>query len=246
MRRTLTLIALFAWQSTLGQTAEEIIKKSEDLIKGKTCQGTFVMTVITPDYTRRMEMESWWVGNDKALILIKSPKKEAGNKSLKIKNEMWSYLKNTSTTIKLPPSMMLQSWNGSDFTNDDLVRESNLGEDYSQRIAGNADIDGERCWRIELVPKPTAPVVWGRLMYWVRQVDVLPAKVDYYDEKGRLMRSMVYTDFKMLGGRRLPSRWTMVNNVKQGHTTSFELVNVKFDVAISDKVFSFRELERRD
>lgn len=246
MRRTLCLIALFAWQFLLGQTAEEIIRKSEDRIKGKTCQGTFVMTVVTPDYTRRMEMESWWVGNDKALILIKSPKKEAGNKSLKIKNEMWSYLKNTSTTIKLPPSMMLQSWNGSDFTNDDLVRESNLSEDYSQTIAGNDDIEGERCWKIELLPKPTAPVVWGRLVYWVRQSDILPARVDYYDEKGKLMRSMIYTDFKLLGGRKLPGRWTMVNNVKQGHTTSFELVNVEFDVAISDKVFSFRELERRD
>ena len=238
---TLLLLAQLAF----SQKAEDIIRKSEDLIKGKSCHGIFTMTVTTPDYTRTMEMESWWVGNDKALIVIKSPKKEAGNKTLKIKNEMWSYLKNTETTIKLPPSMMLQSWNGSDFTNDDLVRESNLNDDYTQKITGQDMVGGVQCWRIELLPRPTAPVVWGRLLYWVRQSDYLPATVEYYDEKGRLMRSMVYSDFKALGGRKLPVRWEMVNRVKPGRSTTFELKDVKFDLPISDKIFSFRELERK-
>jgi outer membrane lipoprotein-sorting protein len=245
MKNTWIIVPLILAQLAYSQKAEDIIRTSEDRIKGKSCYGIFAMTVTTPDYTRKMEMESWWVGNDKALIVIKSPKKEAGNKSLKIKNEMWSYLKNTETTIKLPPSMMLQSWNGSDFTNDDLVRESNLNEDYTQKIVGQEIVQGEQCWRIELLPKPTAPVVWGRLLYWVRQTDYLPATVEYFDEKGRLMRSMVYSDFKILGGRILPARWEMVNKVKPGHSTIFELVNVKFDIPISDKIFSFRELEKR-
>jgi outer membrane lipoprotein-sorting protein len=245
MKKPLILTLLLLAQLAFSQKAEDIIQKSEDLIKGKSCHGIFIMTVTTPDYTRSMEMESWWVGNDKALIVIKSPKKEAGNKSLKIKNEMWSYLKNTETTIKLPPSMMLQSWNGSDFTNDDLVRESNLNEDYTQKIVGQEVVQGEQCWKIELLPKPTAPVVWGRLLYWVRQADYLPATVEYFDEKGKLMRSMVYSVFKILGGRKLPARWEMVNKVKPGHSTIFELVNVKFDIPISDKIFSFRELEKR-
>ena len=141
---------------------------------------------------------------------------------------------------------MLQSWNGSDFTNDDLVRESNLNEDYTQSIVGQDVVQGERCWKIELLPKPTAPVVWGRLYYWVRQADYLPATVEYYDEKGKLMRSMMYSDFKILGGRKLPGRWEMMNKIKPGHSTTFELVNVKFDIPISDKIFSFRELERRN
>jgi outer membrane lipoprotein-sorting protein len=245
MKNTWIIITLVLTQLAFSQTAEDIIRAAEDRVKGKSCSGTFIMTVTTPDYTRTMEMDSWWVGNDKTLIVIKSPKKEAGNKSLKIKNEMWSYLKNTETTIKLPPSMMLQSWNGSDFTNDDLVRESNLNEDYTQAIVGQESVHGELCWKIELRPKPTAPVVWGRLLYWVRQADYLPATVEYYDEKGKLMRSMVYSDFKILGGRKLPAKWEMVNKVKPGHSTSFELVNVKFDIPISDKIFSFRELEKR-
>ncbi len=245
MTKYILPILLLLASTATAQTAGEIIRRAEDLIKGKTSEGTFEMTVVTPDYTRTMRMQSWWVGNDKALIVILSPKKEAGNKTLKIKNEMWSYLKNTETTIKLPPSMMLQSWNGSDFTNDDLVRESNLNTDYTSTIAGEETVGDERCWKIELTPKPTAPVVWGRLEYWVRESDYLPAAVKYYDEKGKLMRTMQYSDYTMMGGRRLPTKWTMVNDVKPGHSTSFTLIDVKFDVPIGEKIFSFRELEKR-
>lgn len=226
------------------QNAEEIVRKAEDLMKGKSCKGTFLMRVSTPDYTREMKMDSWWVGNEKALIVIRSPRKEAGNKTLKIKNEMWSYLKNTETTIKIPPSMMLQSWNGSDFTNDDLVRESSLVDDYTQRIVGVEELQGVECWKIELLPKPDAPVVWGKLFYWVRQSDGLAERVEYYDERGKLMRTMEFSDFKVMGGRKLAARWTMVNKAREGSRTEFEILSVSFDMKISDRIFSFQELEK--
>jgi outer membrane lipoprotein-sorting protein len=227
-----------------SQTAEEIIQKAEDSIKGDSAHGVIEMTVVTPDYTRTMKMESWWMGNEKALIAIKSPKKEAGNKWLKIKNEMWNYLKNTETTIKIPPSMMLQSWNGSDFTNDDLVRESNLAKDYSQSIAGEEEIDGETCWKIEMTPRPEAPVVWGKLYYWVRKKDSLPARVDYYDEKGILIRYLSFSDYRVMGKRTIPARWMMFNTVKEGRSTEFNMIEMEFDLKIPDRIFSFRELER--
>ena len=229
-----------------AQSAEEIIRKSESMIKGNTCRGSFLMTVVTPDYTRRMEMDSWWSGNDKALILIRSPKKEAGNKTLKIGNEMWSYLRNTETTIKIPPSMMLQSWNGSDFTNDDLVRESNLEKDYFQKIAGEETRDGEECWKVQLLPRPNAPVVWGRLLYWVRRKDFLPVRVEYFDEKGKLVRVMQFTDIKNIGRRTIPARWSIINAAKPGHRTDFEILKAEFDIKISTKIFSLQELERGD
>ncbi len=227
-----------------AQTAEEIIKKAEDAIKGSSAQGTIEMEVVTPDYERTLVMDSWWVGNEKALIVIKSPRKERGNKTLKIKNEMWSYLKNTETTIKIPPSMMLQSWNGSDFTNDDLVRESNLADDYYQKILGEDELDGVICWKIELDPKPDAPVVWGKLLYWVRKNDTLPAKVEYYDEKGNLKRHMEFSEIKNFDDRMLPSKWSMVNDEKPGHTTVMKIEDMEFDIKISDRKFSFQELER--
>lgn len=239
------LAAIFSI-TVFSQTAEEIIKKSEDLIKGNTSEGTFEMTVVTPDYTRTLKMDSWWVGNEKALIVIKSPRREAGNKTLKIKNEMWMFLKNTETTIKIPPSMMLQSWNGSDFTNDDLVRESNLKKDYFQKIVGEEELEGEMCWKIELTPRPEAPVVWGKLYYWVRKADFLPARIDYYDEKGKLVRHMVFSDIKVFHNRKIPGEWTMINDSKPGHETHLKIIDARFDVNIDDRVFSFRELEKGD
>jgi outer membrane lipoprotein-sorting protein len=228
----------------MGQTADEIIRRSEDAIKGESSHGTFSMTVVTEDYSRSLEMESWWVGTEKALIVIRSPKREAGNKTLKVNNELWMYLRNTETTIKVPPSMMLQSWNGSDFTNDDLVRESDLADDYRKDIILEEPVDGEQCWKVELLPKPQAPVVWGRLHYWVRKSDFLPAKVDFYDEKGELIRTLDYSLYKMLGGRKLPTKWVMLNRKKPGQRTEFLIHAIQFDIKISDKVFSFRELER--
>jgi outer membrane lipoprotein-sorting protein len=245
MNKSIKITVLFVLPLLLhAQTAEEIIKKAENLIKGKTSQGTFMMTINTPEYTRELKMESWWIGTEKALIIVKAPKKEAGNKTLKIKNEMWNYLKNTETTIKIPPSMMLQSWNGSDFTNDDLARESDLSDDYYQKIIGEEIINDEKCWKIELNPKPDAPVVWGKLYYWVRKQDFLPAIVQYYDEKGKLMRYMLFSDFKVMGGRKIPSKWSMYNQAKEGHKTEFAILDIKFDLKISDKVFSFQELEK--
>jgi len=243
MKLTL-IITMLLTCSISAQSADEIINKAENLIKGESAHGIIEMTITTPDFTRTLKMESWWVGNEKALIATKSPKKERGNKTLKIGNEMWTYLKNTETTIKIPPSMMLQSWNGSDFTNDDLVRESNLNEDYNLELIGNDTIDSTICWKIQLDPKPDAPVVWGKLFYWVSKNDFTPVRVEYYDEKGNLMRYMSFSDLKKFGDRILPSVWAMHNVKKEGHTTTMEIVEMEFDIKIKDRIFSFRELER--
>ncbi|MBE0644150.1 MAG: outer membrane lipoprotein-sorting protein [Bacteroidetes bacterium] len=245
MKRYFILPLLLLAAVMQAQTADEIIKKSENLLQGKTSRGTYEMTIVTPEYTRSMKMEYWWDEvNDRSLIRTIAPKKEAGNKWLKIGNEMWNYLKTTETTIKIPPSMMLQSWNGSDFTNDDLARESSITDDYSHSIIAEEEINGEACWKIASTPRPEAAVVWGRLYTWVRKKDFLPSVTQYFDEKGKQMRSMVYADFKMMDGRMVPGKWLMYNKVKDGHRTEFIIDQVDFDIPIPDRVFSFRELER--
>ncbi len=227
-----------------GQSAREILQRAENAIKGKTSHGIFVMKVVTPEYQRTLKMESWWVGNEKALIKIIAPAKEAGNRTLKIGNQIWMYLRNTETTIKIPPSMMLQSWNGSDYTYDDLVRESNLVRDYEVTLAGTDTVDGVPCWKLRLVPRPDAPVVWGKLYYWVRKQDNLPARVEFYDEKGKLIRTMHFLEFKHMGGRKIPTRWVMRNERKPGHYTELIIEKVRFNIRIPNRIFSFRELER--
>ena len=241
---TIAVILILASFNIYSQTAEEIISKAENDIKGKTSHAIIEMTITTPDYTRTLKMESWWVGNEKALIVTKAPAKEAGNKTLKIGNEMWSYLRNTETTIKIPPSMMLQSWNGSDFTNDDLVRESNLEKDYDAKIIDSEKIAGKECWKIELDPKPDAPVVWGKIYYWVSKGDYLPALQQYFDEKGNMVRYLSYSDIKDFHGKKLPSKWIMYNVAKKGHSTEIKLDDIRFNVNIPDRIFSYQELER--
>ncbi len=167
-----------------AETASEIIDKAENQAKGETMIGTFTMNIVRPDYTRTIKMKNWNKGNDKALIEIIAPKKEAGNKTLKIGNELWTYLSNTETTMKLPPSMMLQSWNGSDLTNDDLVRESDLADDYSAEIMFEEKINGKMCYKILLTPKEDAAVVWGKLYYWVGKTDYLPYLISIMMKKG--------------------------------------------------------------
>jgi outer membrane lipoprotein-sorting protein len=243
------LLVMISSQCLFAQSAQEIITRSEDLLRGKSSEGTFEMTVVTPDFTRTMTMKSWWVEKtqsqkDKSLIVIRSPKKEEGNKWLKIGNEMWNYLRATETTIKIPPSMMLQSWNGSDFTNDDLARESSLSKDYTPSLIGEEKIGDEPCWKLSLVPKPEAAVVWGKLYAWVRKKDILPAIIQYFDEKGTLVRYMVYSDVKTMGGRTIPTTWTMYNKLKVGNHTEFKILDIAFDISIPDRIFSFRELER--
>lgn len=243
MKLRVILLLLYSL-SIPAQSPEEIIQLAEDVIKGKTAHGRLSMIVETPDYSRELTMEAWYKGNEKALIIIESPPREAGNKTLKIGNEMWNYLKNTETTIKIPPSMMLQSWNGSDFTNDDLVRESNLADDYNQEIVGEENIENELCWKILLEPKPDAPVVWGKLYYWVRKSDNLPARIEYYDESEKLMRYMSFNQIERLGGRKLPTKWTMHNIAEEGHATTIKILSMEFNITIPDRIFSFRELER--
>jgi outer membrane lipoprotein-sorting protein len=245
MKKLILLIAiLFTGNILLAQTAEEIVKKAEDTIKGKTSRAEIEMIIETPDYTRDLKMNSWWIGNEKALIVTKAPVKERGNKTLKIKNEMWEYLKNTETTIKIPPSMMLQSWNGSDFSNDDLVRESNLSKDYNQKIIAEETVSGEDTWKIRLIPKPEAPVVWGKIYYWVIKKNFLPSVVQYFDEKGNMIRYLVYSDVKNFHGRKIPSKWVMHNNKKEGHSTTILINDIEYGINIPDRIFSFRELER--
>ena len=148
MKILIAFLVAITCYSAQSQTAYEIVDKAENIIKGETCKGKFTMKITTPEFERTLKMDGWWIGNEKSLIVITSPAKEAGNKTLKIGKEIWNYLKNTETTIKIPPSMMLASWNGSDLTNDDLVRESKLVKDYSLKLLFEEKIDNENCWKI--------------------------------------------------------------------------------------------------
>ena len=226
-------------------TGRDILDQVEKLLWGQTMQGSFEMSVTTPRWQRTLELRVWMDRPERSFIRILSPAKEAGIGSLRIKSEMWNYLPSIERTIKIPPSMMLQPWMGSDFTNDDLVKESSVVDDYSHRILGIEQADGAPVYRIEAIPKPEAAVVWGKLVYRVRKADFVPLGTEYYSERGELVRTMVYGNVRPIGGRTIPTRWEMRPTNRPGNLTVILLKDAQFDGPIDSEVFSLRNLQKQ-
>ena len=226
-------------------SAAQIVDRAEAALWGKTLQSRLTMTVATPRWTRTLELDAWIERPRRSFIRIVSPAKEAGIGSLRIGAEMWNYLPTIERTIKIPPSMMLQPWMGSDFTNDDLVKESSLVNNYTHRLAGTDSVAGTPVWIIESTPKPDAPVVWGRIVIRVRRADFLPAREEFYDERGTLVRVLTFSDVKALGGRTVPTRWEMRPVAKPGNVTTVVMQRATYDAAIAGEIFTQRNLEKR-
>ena len=226
-------------------SGREVIEREEKAFWGRTLQARLTMTVTTPRWERTLELETWMERPRRSFIRILSPAKEAGIASLRIATEMWNYLPAVERTIRIPPSMLTQSWMGSDFTNDDLVKESSIVDDYTQRIIATDTVGGMPAYVVELLPKPDAAVVWGRLVLLVRKADFLPAREEFYDERGTLVRVMTFSDVRILGGRSIPTRWEMRSVTKPGNVTTMLMKTVTYDVSIPDEIFTQRNLTRR-
>ena len=201
-----------------------------------------VMIVKTPRTERTIKMESYSIGKEKSFIKITYPKKDAGITFLKVDKQMWQYVPRIEKIIKIPASMMLQGWMGSDFTNDDLVRESSISEDYHSKLINEDD----KCYEIELIPKEDAAVVWGKIIMMVDKNIYLPTAVSYYDEDDVLIRVLYYNDVKNFSGKLYPSRWVVEPKTadKSGHQTIMEVDDVVFDQEIDANYFTKRALKR--
>ncbi len=225
-------------------SGQDIVQRVEDLLWGQTSEGQYEMRITTPHWQRTLELQVWMERPEKTFIRILSPAKEAGTGSLRIGSEMWNYLPKVERTIKIPPSMMLQPWMGSDFTNDDLVKESSIVNDYSHALVAEEKQEGEVIYRIESIPKPDAAVVWGKLVYEVRRDDLMPLRLSYYDERGRLIKVLSFSEVREMGGRTLPTRWEMRPVAKPENSTVIRLREVRFDIPLDRKIFTLRNLRR--
>jgi len=231
-------------QPILAETASEIVQQSEALMRGKTQIGTYQMQITSPDWQRALKMDFWIEGQNKSFIRILEPKKERNVSFLKLKNEMWQYIPKVKRTIKIPPSMMLQSWMGSDFTNDDLVRESSTTEDYTHNLLAKSEIDGTSTYQIELIPKPEAPVVWDRIVQWIRVKDYIPLKSEFYNLRGELNRTIIYSQIKKMDDRRIPTRIEIFTTKKPDNKTVLLIESMDFDGPIPSSIFTQRNLKR--
>lgn len=236
----LVLIALIGQ----GQTAKEIMQMTDDKMQGESNKAEMRMTIVRPDWKREITMKSWAKGRELSLILITGPARDKGSASLKRNKELWNWQPSIDRTIKLPPSMMLQSWMGSDFTNDDLVRESSVVNDYTHELGQDTLINNQECYKIILVPLPDAPVVWGKLIAYIEKVELNQMLVYYYDEDEFLINTMVLSDIKNMDGRNIPTRLEMIPAEEPQNKTVIEYLSIDFDVDIDDNFFSIQNMKR--
>ena len=227
-----------------SETAEEIINRVDRLLRGDSSHGVARMEVVTENWERGLTMEIWSLGVDYSLVRVQAPAREAGTATLKATEDIWNYLPKVDRAIKIPASMMAGAWMGSHFTNDDLVRESQLIEDYFIELTYDGDRDGVTVWEFRLTPKPEAAVVWGHVDYQVRQADYMPLWTRCYAEDGELARTMRYSEFTNLGGRTVPAVMEMVPADKPSETTKIIYEQLVFDIDIDQSFFSLRNLQR--
>jgi outer membrane lipoprotein-sorting protein len=224
-------------------SAREIVDRANKKVNGETSQGTIKMTIIRPGWSREVTMKSWSKTTEYYLIYITSPAKDKGQVFLKRGNEMWNFMPSIDRMIKIPASMMSQSWMGSDFTNDDLVRMNSIVEDYDHKIIGTEMVGGYDCYRIELIPKPDAAVVWGKIHLWISIKDFYEMKGEYFDEDGMPVSTMTASDVRQMGDRSLPSRMVMVPADKPENQTIMEMTGLIFNQPIDDSFFSQQNMK---
>ncbi|MCB9169410.1 MAG: outer membrane lipoprotein-sorting protein [Flavobacteriales bacterium] len=238
----LLLRSLLAPAFVSAQDAAEIVTKSEDHLRGKTSRADMTISIVRPKWSREMAMKTWSKGDDLFMILVTSPAKDAGTAFLKRGKDLWNWVPAVERNVKLPPSMMSQNWMGTDFTNDDLVREANVKNDYDHRIEGEEDQQGRKCWKIRMTPHEDAGVVWDHVLVWIDQQDYLQLRSEFYDEDGALVNTMVNSDIRTMGGRTIPAKMEMTPADKPGHKTVITYTDLEYDVPITDDFFTVQQM----
>jgi outer membrane lipoprotein-sorting protein len=244
MKKLFFLLVTTSFFSLHAQTAKDIIKKMDDKMQGNSNRSVMKMTVVRPDWEREVTMKGWSLGREFSLILITAPARDKGQVFLKRKTEMWNWQPSIDRVVKLPPSMMLQSWMGSDFTNDDLVKQSSIVEDYNHTLKGDTVIGGLNAYQIVMIPKPNAAVVWGKIVACVEKKEFNQLLVRYYDEEGALVNTLVMSDIRMIGGRVLPCKLEMFPHDNPKQKTVIEYIELEFDLNLKEDFFSMQNMKR--
>ena len=240
LKKSIAILCLMLLLSlaSYGQDPRAIMQRMEDNMRGDASYTEMSMETVRPRYTREISMKGWMMGDDYSLIVVTAPARDEGTSFLKRENEIWNYVPNIDRTVKMPPSMMSQSWMGSDFTNDDLVQGSSTVDDYDHKLLGKETIDGVECYKIEMTPHPETPVVYEKIIRWISTGTYLPVKVENYDEYGDLVSSIHFSEVKNLGGRDLPAVMEMIPHDKRGHKTIIRTHKIDFSVNLNERFFS--------
>jgi outer membrane lipoprotein-sorting protein len=229
-------------------SAKEILEKVDDLWRGESSFAEMTMDVRTEHYERSMKLKAWSLGKEQSLFVITYPPKDRGVATLKTGQDIWNYLPRVNRVIRVPTSMMMANWMGSHFTNDDLVKESRLSEDYESEITfeGARGGEGPEVYEITLIPKPEAPVVWGRIEFTILKEELMPLEGLYYDEDNILVRTMAFSDVREMAGRMIPAVMTLIPEDKPEERTVITYGTLEIGLDLTEDFFSRQTLTRKD
>lgn len=242
----LIIIISFATQTNAQDfSARDIVEKSNNLFLGKSSISTMTMSIKRPEWTRTYTMQSWSLGNDYYIIYITAPARDKGQIFMKRKNDMWNWMPSINRMIKIPPSMMMQSWMGSDLSNDDVVRANSIVEDYTHKILGEEEIDGQTCYKVELMPLDDAPVVWGKIIMWIAKEKHFQVRTEYYDDYMDLINIAQGLEIVEMDGKEIPSLLRISPVNKPHHITELKISFQDFDIpSITESFFSQQNMKR--
>jgi outer membrane lipoprotein-sorting protein len=234
-----------SYASGQQMTATDIIRKADEKMNGeKSSYSVMSMTIIRPTWKRTIEFKNWNLGKDFALTLITSPAQENGQTFLKRKTELWSWNPAINRLIKLPPSMMSQGWMGSDYSNDDILKESSIVNDYIHEITGEESIGDRMCYKIKMTAKKEASIVWGKQVRWIDKKDLLFLKAELYDEDGSLVRTETASNIVKMDQRTIPSRIELIPAEEPENRTLVEIKEIKFNLPVEESFFSQQNMKK--
>lgn len=231
--------------------ARTVIARAWDYMRGTTSVSVVEMTVHRPDWERKSTIKAWTRGRESSIFRIIAPKKDKGNGTLKLGKEMWTYNPKINRVVKIPPSMMSQSWMGSDFSNNDLSKADSIITDYSHDIVGSEEHGGMKVYVIKAMPKPEAPVIWGMQMLKIREDGILMSQA-FHDEDLEVVKVLTTTEIIRMGGRLFPRIWTMRSfdlepedsGSDEDAYTRLEYESLEFDVVLNDRQFEINALKK--
>ena len=224
-------------------TAQGLVEESFNYMRGKASVSTVIMTIHRPDWERKMTIKAWTRGQNYSLFYIDAPPKDHGNGTLKKAREMWMYNPKINRVIKVPPSMMSQSWMGSDFSNNDLAKSDSLLTDYTHSLEGTESHDGKKVYLIKSIPKADAPVVWGMQKLKIRE-DLIWLSQEFFDEDLEPVKAMTTLDIQMLGGKMYPKIWRMSKVGEENKYTELNYTSLVFKSALPDSLFTLTSLRK--
>jgi len=246
VKYSLIAICLFGAASAGAQalSALEIVKRADDNHRGKSSYSEMKMTIVRPAWTREIGLKAWTKGTEYSLTFITAPAKDKGQAFLKRQKDLWNWQPSISRMIKMSSSVMGQSWMGSDFTNDDMVRESSIVNDYTHKLEKTEKVREFDCYKLILTPKENAAVVWGKVITWISTTSFVEIKTEFYDENNELVNTMNSYDIKAYGNRQLASRMEIIPADKPNQKTVMTIEKYDFDIAIDDSFFSQQNMQK--